>query len=406
MATLSESVRKITTFLLAIFLWSHALFVLNLQSTFAARCAQYLRLTISETILLALLVIFSFASGSGFWKPFRSLLYIYAFPFVVFWKLLYWFFRALGALNRWFKAQAYQSADTLVVEQTELPAPPSDPATVPAKPGAEERTKEFLNFSLRPFRRFTFLWCILLLSATHIQIVWVCLAVLMLHLARRIFGLLKVMLFFDPYMKRAIESIFEVVGNAVDAIDAFTPDTTPSKELKSRWNEVKTWKMITGFLRDEYLVSRWAWVLGAVSFGAIYVYIALLFSFAYFGIARVSGISYPWPDSLVASLFIPLFAKELPKTILLRVLGGIHFSLAVTIGIGTFFGFLQRRLFAIRTAATVMNDKLIDATFQEKFSALGTTLEKPPVDASQEQTGTQARKKNKTGKKKKSKRPR
>ena len=72
-------------------------------------------------------------------------------------------------------------------------------------------------------------------------------------------------------------------------------------------------------------------------------------------------------------------------------------------GAGTFFGFLQRRLFAIRTAATVMNDKLIDAAFQEKFSALGTTLEKQPVNTSQEQTVTQARKENKTRKKKKSK---
>jgi hypothetical protein len=78
MAALSESIRKITTFLLAVFIWLHALFILSVQSTLAARCAQYLRLTISETILLALLVIFSFASGSGFWKPFRSLPYIYA----------------------------------------------------------------------------------------------------------------------------------------------------------------------------------------------------------------------------------------------------------------------------------------------------------------------------------------
>jgi hypothetical protein len=401
MAALSENIRKITTFLLAVFLWSHALFVLNLQSTFAARCAQYLQLTISETILLALLVIFSFASGSGFWKPFRSLLYIYAFPFVLFWKLLYWFFRALGALNRWFKAQAYQSADTLVVEQKEWPAPPSTTTTAPAKPGAKETTKEFLIFLLRPFRRFTFLWCILLLSATHIQIVWVCLVVLMLHLARRIFGLLKVMLFFDPYMKRAIEKMFDIVGNAVDAVDAFTPGTTPSQELKTRWDEVKTWKIITGFLRDEYLVSRWAWVLGAVSFGAIYVYIALLFSFAYFGIARVSGISYPWTDSLVASLFIPLFARELPKTILFRVLGGIHFSLAVTIGIGTFFGFLHRRLFAIRAAATVVNDKLIDKAFQEKFSILSIKFEVPPGNPPQKQTQVQGRKEANKGKKKK-----
>jgi len=230
MQVISENIRKITTFLLAVFLWSHALFILNVQSTFVAKSAQYLRLTISETLLLTLLVIFSFASGSGFWKPFRSVLYIYAFPFVLFWKLLYWFFRALGALHRWFKAQAYQSAATLVVEQKESPTSPLSSATAPAKPGAKERTKEFLDFLLRPFRRFTFLWCILLLSATHIQIVWVCLVVLMVHLARRIFGLLKIMLFFDPYMKRAIEKMFDIIGNAVDAIYAFTPDTTPSAD--------------------------------------------------------------------------------------------------------------------------------------------------------------------------------
>ena len=223
----------------------------------------------------------------------------------------------------------------------------------------------------------------------------------MLHLARRIFRLLKVMLFFDPYMKRGIEGMFNIVGNAMDAIGAFTPDATPSQELKNKWNEAKTWKMITSFLRDEYLVSRWAWVLGAVSFGVIYAYIALLFSFAYFGIAKVSGISYPWPDALVASLFIPLFATELPKTILFRALGGVHFSVVVAVGFGTFFGFLQRRLFAIRTAATVVNDKLIDKSFEEKFLILGKQLE--VSSAQQKQILTPGQKPPDKSKKKKSK---
>jgi hypothetical protein len=57
MEALSENIRKITTFLLAVFLWLHALFILNVQSTFAAKSAQYLRLTISETLLLALNVL-------------------------------------------------------------------------------------------------------------------------------------------------------------------------------------------------------------------------------------------------------------------------------------------------------------------------------------------------------------
>lgn len=119
-----------------------------------------------------------------------------------------------------------------------------------------------------------------------------------------------------------------------------------------------------------YLVSRWAWVLGVIAFASIYVYISLLFSFAYFGIAKVSGISYSWGNALVNSLFIPLFAAELPRTLPLRVLAGAQFALTVAIGVGTFFSFLQRRVFAIRTAAKVINDKLVDEAFQEKFAIL------------------------------------
>jgi hypothetical protein len=381
MATLSENIRKITTFLLAVFLWAHALFFLNVQSAFAARFAQYLRLTISETILLALLVIFSFASGSGFWKPFRSLLYIYAFPFVLFWKFLYLLFRAMRALHRWFKSQAYPavSESTLVVQKDSTPAsPPQEAAT---KTKFKETVKEVLSFLVRPFRRFTFLWCFLLLTASHIAIVWVCLVVLALHLARRIFKLLKVMLFFDPLMKKFIDHMFNVTGTAVGMIDAFTPGAAPPNELRNQWNSLKFWRFVTGFLRDEYLVSRWAWVLGAVTFGSLYIYIALLFSFVYFGVARVSGISFPWITSLTASLFIPLFASELPKTNLFRVIGGIHCALALTVGIGTFFGFLHRRLFAIRAAATVVNDRLVDKIFEQKYSALGALLAVPVVPA-------------------------
>ena len=208
--------------------------------------------------------------------------------------------------------------------------------------------------------------------------------------------------FFDPYLKRAIANLFDVVGRAIDVVAAFTPGTTPTSELRTTWNQLKGWKAITGFLRNEYLVSRWAWFLGAISFGLLYIYIALLFSFAYVGIARVSGISFSWAESLVASLFIPLFATELPKTIYLRLLGGVHCTLVLTVGIGTFYSFLQRRLFAIRTAATVINDRLIDETFDAKFSVLGTKLSESPANSSQQGLDTQARVETKVGKKKKS----
>jgi hypothetical protein len=387
MATFSETVRKLTTFLLAVFLWLHALFFVNVQSTFATRFARYLRLTTSETLLVVLLVIFSFAAGSSFWKTFRSLLYIYAFPFVLFWKAMYWAFLALRSINRWFKAQSDQTPpDAQIIERKDSPTVSALPPTAaPGSPSARERAKALASFLLRPFRRFMFLWCILLLVSTHSQIVWVCLIVVMVHLARRIFVLLKV-LFSDPYLKKVIARLFDTVGNAVDGIEAFASDSAPSNELRAMRNQVKTWRTITGFLRDEYLVSRWAWVLGVVAFASIYVYISLLFPFAYFGIAKVSGISYSWGSALVNSLFVPLFATEIPRTLPLRVLAGAQFILTVTIGVGTFFNFLQRRVFAIRTAAKVINDQLIDQAFQEKFAILETKLATSPANPSQEQT--------------------
>lgn len=204
-------------------------------------------------------------------------------------------------------------------------------------------------------------------------------------------------------MKQAMDRMFSAVEKAVAAIRAFTPDTELSNELRSMCNNVKGWKTITGFLRDEYLVSRWAWVLGAVSFGALYVYIAVLFSFVYFGVSRVGGISFSWANSLVAALFIPLFATELPRTILLRVLGGIHFTLALTLGIGTFFSFLQRRLVAIRAAATIVNDQLIDKAFEEKFLIVSSRLEVKPGSPPAKQTSFQEQQPTNKGKKKKPK---
>src|ERR1700722_5944522 len=172
MVTFSETVRKLTTFLLAVFLWLHALFFVNVQSTFATRCARYLRLTTSETLLVALLVIFFFAAGSNFLKTFRSLFYIYSFPFVLFWKAMYWAFLALRSINRWIKAQSDQTpADAQIVEQKGSPTVSALlPPAAPVSPSARERAKALANFLLRPFRRFMFLWCILLLVSTHSQI--------------------------------------------------------------------------------------------------------------------------------------------------------------------------------------------------------------------------------------------
>jgi hypothetical protein len=128
------------------------------------------------------------------------------------------------------------------------------------------------------------------------------------------------------------------------------------------------------FLKDPYLLSRWAWVLGIFFFGSIYTYVAVLFSFAYYGIARVSGVSYSWPDAMLTSVFIPFFISDLPKILAVKLLGGIHCLLVVVVGIGTIVNFLRRKLDDIRRAATDLD---LPPIFRPRIMRLSPVVVRP-----------------------------
>lgn len=59
--------RKVTRFCLAVFLWSHALFLLNVQSRILEYLKDRIQVTSAEAILFILLLTFSFLAGSGSW---------------------------------------------------------------------------------------------------------------------------------------------------------------------------------------------------------------------------------------------------------------------------------------------------------------------------------------------------
>lgn len=373
-ATASELLRRATTLLLALFLWFHAIFLLDFNANHLHRITRLLHFTASEAILLGLLTLFSFLAASGFWKMLRSLAYIYLFPFVVLMYLIYWCALIARRMNRWFKAQGSRKLSIpIAVEGQKLPQVSN--ATPKSSDGPKHSKKEFaelFSFVLRPFRRFMLLWCVLLLVTTHTAIVWLCLIVVLVQLARKIFFVLKMLLFSEPWLKKYGPVLFAGLNQALAELAELTPDAQ-SDGLKRLWGQLDLWRKILDFLRDPYLMSRWAWVIGFVGFASIYLYVSALFSFAYFGIARVSGITYPWPDALVASLFIPFYVADLPKLLSIRLLGGIHCLLVLAIGFGTVFNFLRRRLDAIRRAADDLSDRL-DKGVREKQTILEARL--------------------------------
>ena len=148
-----------------------------------------------------------------------------------------------------------------------------------------------------------------------------------------------------------------------------TPNTEVTKELKDLWQQLGLWERVARFLGNKYLLSRWASLLVGAFYVCIYVYVALLFSFVYFGIARITGLNMPWSEAAVDSIF-PVYVTELPKTFFMRFAGGVQWSLIVILGLGTFWNYFHKRLEAVHASAIEIGGLLTDETVRERYKLL------------------------------------
>ena len=371
-------IRRFTRFLLASFLWLHALFFWNPHTGILAVLSRYLHLTLSEVTLFVLLFLFSVFCSSGWWNTVKSALYIYCFPFVLLGRFFVLFFLALKGINAWFsRDQPAEDGPTL----TELIALPNPAAPVPqaivAQPAvstasvpAAKTNPTILSMVTRPFRRFTVLWCALLLFATHNLVLWLSFAVVLCVLSLRILTILKLTLFSRSWLEKIGAALYTRLNIMLGMLAAVTPKTEVTKELKDLWQQLGLWERVARFLGNKYLLSRWASVLVGAFYVCIYVYIALLFSFVYFGIARVSGLNAPWSEVAVDSIFIPVYVTELPKTFFMRFAGGVQWTLIVVVGFGTFWNYFHKRLEAVHAGALEIGSLLTDETVRSRYELL------------------------------------
>jgi hypothetical protein len=379
-------IRRLTRFLLASFLWLHALFFWNPHTHILAVLSRYMRLTLSEMTLFVLLLLFSVLGSSGWWDTVKSALYLYGFPFVLLGYFFVLLFRVLKGINAWFSRDQPAEdgpplTELLVLPNEAVPVPQAivaQPAVsaAPAIPVAPAAKKSPSAFSMitRPFRRFTILWCALLVFATHDLVLRLSFAVVLCILALRILTILKWTFFSRSWFEKIGAAIYARLNVMLSMLAVVTPKTEVSQELKDLWQQLNLWERVARFLRNEYLSSRWASLLVCAFYLCMYLYIALLFSFVYFGIARISGLAMPWSEAAVDSLFALVYVKELPKTSFMRLAGGVQWMLIVVAGFGTFWNYFHKRLDEIRTGATNVGGLLTDETVRAKYKLLESKL--------------------------------
>ena len=396
MSSLILFVRRLTTFLLASFLWIHALFFWNVQTSLVAGLSRYMHLTLSEVTLFILLFLFSILCSSGWWGAVKSAGYIYLFPFVLLFYFFVLVFLALKRINAWFSKDQPSVAGPSLSELVVLPTQPPSAKIVMAQPSAPapKKTPSLFSVVTRPFRHFTLLWCALLLFATHKPVLWLSLAVVLGVLALRIATIVNMTLFSRSWLERIGAAFYIRLNTMLSMLATVSPKTVVSKELKDLWQQLGLWEKVARFLSNKYLLSWWASFLVGAFYICLYFYIALLFSFVYVGIARVSELNLTWPEAVVNSVFILRYVTEFPKTLLMRLVGGAQWTIIVVVGFGTFWNYLHKRLEAVHTGALEISGVLADEEVRARYKLLESKV-KPAKDASASQSQNSGKKKGK-----------
>ncbi len=356
-------------------LWLHAAFLLNVRPEAISKSSAWLHLTSVELIFFLLLTLFSFVAGSGFWSGAANVAYIYFFPFVLFFYIIIGLFHVLRRLGFFGERPAHLAA---------VSSPTTSLPTKAEGPSVRERTNNTAAVLLRPFNRFTVLWCLLLLAATHIAILWAALVIVLIHLLRSAARILRLSWISESRFGE-IEAKFQQVvdEDLLPKLQAVTRESPADPALKNLWNMFQSYEKIFKFVQDENLVSKWAVLIGSVVFGSTYLYLAFLFSFAYYGAAQVTlAPAASWSEYFVTALFIPFFATDLPRNMFIRLLAGSHCVLVLVLGIGGVVTYMRRRIKSITRMATVITVKMSDEKvrekkliLQEKFSSTDTKPE-------------------------------
>jgi hypothetical protein len=297
----------------------------------------------------------------GWGKVTADLIYIYFFPFILLFYVVRTGVHLCLKVNKFINGPEKDSSpDQEVPYYAQLSLPVIIPVVKPTADlpadssmevgGKKSAGRRFAEALLRPFRQYTLLWCVLLLLTTHRWFVYLALGIVLYRLADLVVGVVLLSFTANGWFTKLSENINKVIDNHMRKITV-AKDSAVTQEAKNAWIGLRGILMGVAYFRDRRKVAQWTVFLGCIAFVVIYLYVALLFSFAYYGIARLENVAWNWADALITSVFIPIAYPDLPHTKLLRLAGGIQWFCAAALGISTVIGFFRQQLEAFHSIA-------------------------------------------------------
>jgi hypothetical protein len=203
--------------------------------------------------------------------------------------------------------------------------------------------------------------------AAHRYILVIATTVLLLHLARKIYIVVAMTWSSKTAIEQAIDRLIRYLSETVDALANADIVGTPIKELRQLANKLRGIEYILRFVANTAAFWLSTMIAAAALLLSTYLYFAVLFSFAYVGVSRIAGESLTFANALVISLFIPFYVTDLPKAFSVRMLGGVHCTLVVTLWAGAAVNYFRRQLEPLRTTVLTLSVRMAEEDVRSRY---------------------------------------
>jgi hypothetical protein len=365
---ISRAARRTAREVLSWMFWLHAFGVSHLiRVHFYLSNAQ--RGEIVEVSLFAFIFTYSILAANGLWSLSFDLLYILAYPWWVFVRLLW------RLIKHTHKSSIFEPFRSVATAAADL-----DNST-------DERKSTNLSWirekCLRPFFRFAVIWCLITLTSSNSTIKILGLCALLGALTRLIYrfvafvhGSVGFLGTLEGRIRIQLEAALDKVLNTDPKEPDFANGVRILKFLFGVFGRFSKRQSLESFMRGVTILTA----------GPYYLYLAILFGFFYYGVATLTGYSWRLSDALVNAISMPFSYTDLPHIFVVRAVAWLQCLLPIFVGAETFFRRMDEKTEAIAALATRLEAAVARSDVQSRFEIFEEIRRQSPAPTVNTQT--------------------
>jgi len=330
--------------------------------------AAHTLFTAPELCVLSFLAFVVALNIYGISKWLIDAVYIYFFPFVLIWYAFKWSsvlaWKISKALARLVSLQAvsedWQTAMALLGPSTLNPLPSSiqpPPAEVKQSPSkANKKTHSTFVCKLwkglrAPFTHFTLTWCVLIVVSLKPALLGLATLVIIAHTLRFLGTLVVTALGVNRVFVTAEQKLTEMIRQLTHKVLKYPLEAPVDTDLRTIVSQLAGIRFLSFLIHKRSEILHGALTLAVGVYVLIYLRLVFLFTFLYFGIAKIGHIKFGLLDSVVSALLMPLSFGDLPHNSFMKFFAGAQSAIVVLLGVGAVGAYLQRKLNAVQQAA-------------------------------------------------------